>query len=179
MSDSAPESRVRLAWNDSRNEVLQSSSWSRAWATAGWKGNPSFTQDAYAALHRFSGGIPRKINMLANRVLLYGALERFTLISGEVVAAVIQDMAVDGAKAERPAPERPQVVLDLVPPSDPEVRIRAVHGVDPALTARIAALEARVEEQEQALRRVLTLLVDWVESDDPRPQGIVTRHNVG
>ena len=31
--------------------------------------------------------------------------------------------------------------------------------------ARIAALEARVTEQEDALRRVLTLLVDWVEAD--------------
>jgi general secretion pathway protein A len=148
-------------------------------AKAGWKGNPSFTQDAYAALHRFSGGIPRKINMLASRVLLYGALERLSLISGEAVAAVIQDMAVDGARPERPARDRPHIVLDLVPPSEPEEGTRPMHVADPALAARIAALEARIDEQEDALRRVLTLLVDWVESDDPRPQGVVTRHNVG
>ena len=30
---------------------------------------------------------------------------------------------------------------------------------------RIAALEARIAQQEEALRRVLTLLVDWVEAD--------------
>ena len=30
---------------------------------------------------------------------------------------------------------------------------------------RIAALEGRIAEQEAALRRVLTLLVDWVEAD--------------
>jgi hypothetical protein len=31
---------------------------------------------------------------------------------------------------------------------------------------RIAALEARLEEQEATLRRVLTLLVDWAERDE-------------
>ena len=35
------------------------------------------------------------------------------------------------------------------------------------LDQRIAALEARVEEQDAALRRVLTLLVDWVENGQP------------
>ena len=37
---------------------------------------------------------------------------------------------------------------------------------DPIVTEdRIAALEARVADQEEALRRVLTLLVDWVEAE--------------
>ena len=35
---------------------------------------------------------------------------------------------------------------------------------DPMLERRIAALEARAEEQEAMLRRVLILLVDWVEN---------------
>jgi hypothetical protein len=34
------------------------------------------------------------------------------------------------------------------------------------LKARIAALESRVEQQDAALRRVLTLLVDWVEGEE-------------
>jgi hypothetical protein len=39
------------------------------------------------------------------------------------------------------------------------------HVGDAALIARIAALEARIDEQDAALRRVLTLLVDWVEGE--------------
>ena len=38
---------------------------------------------------------------------------------------------------------------------------------DPAMARRLAALEARAEEQEAMLRRVLTLLVDWVENGSP------------
>ena len=35
----------------------------------------------------------------------------------------------------------------------------------PEMREWLAALEARIEEQDAALRRVLTLLVDWVEGD--------------
>jgi general secretion pathway protein A len=47
---------------------------------------------------------------------------------------------------------------------------------------RIAELEARVELQDKALRRVLTLLVDWVESDADKPEyapirGVATWHD--
>ena len=40
---------------------------------------------------------------------------------------------------------------------------------DLALERRVASLEARLEEQERAIRRVLTLLVDWVENDESPP----------
>ena len=35
---------------------------------------------------------------------------------------------------------------------------------DPALERRLAALEASKKEQEATLRRVLTLLIEWVEN---------------
>ena len=37
---------------------------------------------------------------------------------------------------------------------------------DDAVAQRIAQLEAQIREQDEALRRVLTLLVDWVEAGD-------------
>ena len=62
-------------------------------ACAGWKGTPRFSQDAYEAFHRLSGGIPRRLNMLAGRVMLQGAIERLTDIDGEVVEDVAADLA--------------------------------------------------------------------------------------
>lgn len=62
-------------------------------ACAGWKGTPRFTQSAYEAFHRFSEGIPRRLNMLAGRVMLQGAIERLTDIDGEVVEDVAADLA--------------------------------------------------------------------------------------
>ncbi|PPE69166.1 UDP-N-acetylglucosamine 2-epimerase [Caldimonas thermodepolymerans] len=36
----------------------------------GWKDQPHFEPDAFAAIHRWTGGIPRRINLLCNRLLL-------------------------------------------------------------------------------------------------------------
>ena len=62
-------------------------------ACAGWKGTPRFAQSAYEAFHRFSDGIPRRLNMLAGRVMLQGAIERLTDIDAEVVEDVAADLA--------------------------------------------------------------------------------------
>ena len=48
------------------------------------------------------------------------------------------------------------------------LRSDAAPSGDPALGRRIAELESHLKEQDEALRRVLTLLVDWVESGDAR-----------
>lgn len=74
-------------------------------ACAGWKGTPRFTQDAYQAFHRLSGGIPRRLNMLAGRVMLQGAIERLIDIDGEVVEDVASDLASESIMpAEGPMP---------------------------------------------------------------------------
>lgn len=74
-------------------------------ACAGWKGTPRFTQNAYEAFHRLSGGIPRRLNMLAGRVMLQGAIERLTDIDGEVVEDVAADLASESIMpADGPQP---------------------------------------------------------------------------
>jgi putative secretion ATPase (PEP-CTERM system associated) len=62
-------------------------------ACAGWKGTPRFTQNAYDAFHRYSDGVPRRLNMLAGRVMLQGAIERLIDIDAEVVEDVAADLA--------------------------------------------------------------------------------------
>jgi putative secretion ATPase (PEP-CTERM system associated) len=133
----------------------------------GWNGRPRFTADAMAAMHRWSGGIPRRLNQLASRVLLYGAVEQIENFGAPDVAAVIEDIeqedVLEAAPDPAPAPVavRPGRVAELraVPQGSAEAR---------ALERRVAELEAQVASQSDALRRVLSLLVDWVEKDDGR-----------
>ncbi len=40
-----------------------------------WQGNPEFEPAAFDAVHRLSGGIPRKVNQIMQRVLLASAIE--------------------------------------------------------------------------------------------------------
>ncbi|MDP1679934.1 MAG: AAA family ATPase, partial [Candidatus Nitrotoga sp.] len=43
--------------------------------TVGWKGDPSLSEDAFFEIYNFTGGIPRKINTLCDRLFLMGYLE--------------------------------------------------------------------------------------------------------
>jgi type II secretory pathway predicted ATPase ExeA len=52
---------------------------------AGWKGDPELTGAALLAIHQWSGGVPRQINKLCNRLLLLGyGKEKHTLDKEEV-----------------------------------------------------------------------------------------------
>jgi hypothetical protein len=157
----------------------------------GWNGRPKFTPDAFAALYRGSDGVPRRLNQLAGRVLLFGAIEQADVIDAKVVDAVIADITGDmpapSAPAPRPvvaAPEpKPEPEIVAVPEPikarEPVATREPLAAVEPAAPAndprpapieiahdRFAAIEARLEEQDAALRRVLALLVDWVEGNE-------------
>jgi len=60
--------------------------------TVGWQGDPSFSKDAFAAIHQFTGGIPRKINVLCDRLLLLGRLEELHAFTAKEVAEVMEEL---------------------------------------------------------------------------------------
>ena len=133
-----------------------------------WQGVPDFDADAFAAIHRHSGGIPRRVNQLAHRLMLHAAIEGAETIGAAIVEAVVADLGADAsAPASEPAQEEkvlPLRAARLAPVAANEGAQPPVARPDPALERRIAALEARAQEHEAMLRRVLILLVDWVEN---------------
>ena len=227
----------------------------------GWTGNPSFSPDAFEEIFDYSEGVPRKLNVLVSRLLLYGAVEQLGRITGahvrDVVSEIEADRGIDQATlvalpVEAPAPvAEPAAVLEWTAPpvaaeplavapfaapeaepldlavsmapdeTEPVVAPSPHYGdggfaearslvaeqlglapadirepepeavpaaelpaweaaadeipeetpapVDDAhlvaLERQIAGLEARIADQDAALRRVLDLLIDWVERD--------------
>ena len=118
--------------------------------TVGWVGNPVIEIPAFAELYRHTGGVPRKINQFAARLLLHAAVEELDTIDADTVLAVAEDLQDDAA---HPTPDR------TVSHVSDTLR-------DLGLERRVATLEAQLDEQDRAMRRVLTLLVDWVEGED-------------
>ena len=55
---------------------------------ANWRGDPSFSLRSFELIHRLSGGVPRRINQICDRLLLYGYLEQIHRIDAMAVAAV-------------------------------------------------------------------------------------------
>ena len=60
--------------------------------TVGWQGDPEFSDDCFEPVHAYTGGIPRKINTLCDRVLLFCYLEDRHKIDAETVQSVINDL---------------------------------------------------------------------------------------
>ena len=204
----------------------------------GWAGNPSFSPDAFEEIFDYSEGVPRKLNVLVSRLLLYGAVEEMNRITGQqvrsVVAEIEADRGIDEAAlaplpveqivahaavaaaptaaplapaAEAPlqwprpavtvedaagrppfaAPAAPAGAVAHAPAATPVAADDGVLELAPetatapvpapasapaideahltALEEQIASLETRLVEQDAALRRVLDLLIEWVERD--------------
>ncbi|MDP8994835.1 MAG: XrtA-associated ATPase [Pseudomonadota bacterium] len=141
---------------------------------AGWTGRPAFAAEAFPAIHRHSGGIPRRVNQLANRLMLFAAVEGAETIDAAAVEAVAADMEAERPERRRATREERVLPLRSVPAAAEAPRVEAPRAEpasisDLGVERRVAALEARVEEQEAALRRVLAMLVDWVENGPEEP----------
>ena len=54
-------------------------------------GEPLFTPEAIEAIYAFSGGLPRKINSLAEKALLLGSQKRTKSINAEIIQTVQDD----------------------------------------------------------------------------------------
>ena len=59
---------------------------------AGWNGSALFSDSAYTSIHDFTTGIPRKINTLMDRILLYGFLEELETLDENAVEAVVAEV---------------------------------------------------------------------------------------
>ncbi|HUD29986.1 MAG TPA: XrtA/PEP-CTERM system-associated ATPase [Novosphingobium sp.] len=124
-------------------------------ACVGWTGNPSFDPEVFADLHEATGGIPRRINQIVNRLLLLGAVDRREHIDAAMLTQVLDEMSDDGALAvvtpQQVEPEAPAATVAPVAavPSDAINAAAAVSLIEAALAerdARIAELQSAVVE---------------------------------
>lgn len=62
---------------------------------AGWKNDPTFTEKAFELINEASDGVPRRINKLCNRILLYCAIDKRHEVTAKVVRSVVDDLAAE------------------------------------------------------------------------------------
>ena len=59
---------------------------------AGWAGNPVFQDEVFEIIHTYSGGIPRKINLFCDRLLIMGCLEELQSLGRAEANEVLLDI---------------------------------------------------------------------------------------
>ncbi|MFA7602986.1 MAG: XrtA/PEP-CTERM system-associated ATPase [Novosphingobium sp.] len=158
----------------------------------GWEGNPSFDQRVFADIYAATGGVPRRINQIVNRLLMLGAVDKRSRIDGAMLQQVVGELGRDAAPArgqpavaiqaaaqaapgipdagflaalaERDAQiaELQQAVIELAN----TVQESGTRGEQAILQDRVTGLENRLIEQEHTIRHTLTMLIEWIEAEN-------------
>jgi putative secretion ATPase (PEP-CTERM system associated) len=87
----------------------------------GWAGDPSFDEDAFRLIYRYTDGVPRRINALCGRILLFGYLEDLHHIDGTVVSDVVDELTAERGPpvAQSMMPAHTPVMAPVAAPSAP------------------------------------------------------------
>jgi len=57
----------------------------------GWDNHPSFTDEVCSLVHKFSGGVPRRINLICHRLFLHAGLEKKdSLVGGDALVVIVE-----------------------------------------------------------------------------------------
>ncbi|MEK7323532.1 MAG: XrtA/PEP-CTERM system-associated ATPase [Pseudomonadota bacterium] len=112
--------------------------------TVGWKDDPKFADESFAVIHQHSGGIPRRINTLCDRLMLFGCLEEIHDFPAERVNTVIAELQNESAgkpaaSAEEDAVETEQPVVKAAPSAAADAPAPAAPQTSVTKTAAPAA----------------------------------------
>lgn len=105
---------------------------------AGWRQTPQFEEDVFAVICSYTQGIPRRINALCDRVLLFGYIEELQVINLDVIQKVVADIEDDSSLMTDEFHDNSEMVSVALIPSG-------------SLEQRIATLEKTVLKLRQAL----------------------------
>lgn len=134
----------------------------------GWKDAPAFQDDAHQAIFAASGGVPRRINSICDRLLLSGFLAEKRVFSHEDVEEIADDMRDEGLAS---APPRP---VDTAP--NDAARSNTFDAGVPAIEQQMAgrlspeALSERLARLEEGISRLERCLLHLIRCAD-RLQG--------
>jgi general secretion pathway protein A len=119
----------------------------------GWSEDPEFTPDAFERIYESTAGVPRRINTLCDRVLLFGALEEKHHMDGDAVQLVSQEIAGEVGRSAAPAPMQ-AVSPGVMSGGADSDELRARLG---QLEQDMARLRRQVQRDSRLLRQALLM----------------------
>ncbi len=123
---------------------------------ADWKGDPQFSADCFPLIYRHTGGVPRQINALCSRLLLFGFLEELHVLQASAVEKVANDL-------------RDEIAVVAAEPSD-RISAAGANGSNDALSRiaeRLAVLEENVQRHSRVIKRAIEIAASYFQSERP------------
>ena len=132
----------------------------------GWKDDPAFEADAFVEVHRVTGGVPRRINSLCNRVMLAAYLgEKHVLGRADIAAAASEIVSEMGSSTTgQPAPGAKREAGTAAQKSEAPAPATGRVGARP-----LAAITERIEQLERNVDGLLSVVRGIVEPERALP----------
>src|SRR5271167_4789123 len=117
---------------------------------ADWKGDPHFAEDCFPLIYQHTGGVPRQINTLCSRLLLFGFLEQLHTLQANAVDKVAKDL-------------REEIAVVTTEPiggltaGDPNGKSEAVSQI----TERLSVLEEQVDRHGRVIKRAIEIAAGY------------------
>jgi general secretion pathway protein A len=122
--------------------------------TVGWHDDPVLSDGSFQAIYRHSDGIPRRINTLASRLLLWGYLEERHAIDADAVVQVADELQAELTSTS-----------PVVTPSGVvAARANGSDAVLPEVMARLSVIEQTMGKHERAIKRAIEIIANYVRS---------------
>jgi general secretion pathway protein A len=132
----------------------------------GWNANPTFTDEAFERIFAFTQGVPRRINNLCDRTLLYAFLEELHQIDGEVVRQVAAEIGNEFIGADLDKPKTSNAAQSSEPMVQPLESMARMMFDKANVQQRLGSLERAVDTLGHGLKdelaEIRTLLVELI-----------------
>jgi len=121
---------------------------------ADWKGDPHFTEDCFPLIHQRTAGVPRQINTLCSRLLLFGFLEELHTLTADAVEKVANDLREEIAVVATPL-----AVVDTA--ADPVGSGATLSQI----SHRLAVLEDTVHKHGRVIKRGIEIVASYLQGE--------------
>lgn len=124
-------------------------------SVAGWRDDPAFTDEAFHAIYEETTGLPRRINTLCNRLMLYCSLEQTHQVTAEIVESVCVELREEKLNARKTVEAMPMVskVDDAArPEEDGDKAMKENSTPEHETQAKIKSAETATKPQPEPAR---------------------------
>jgi type II secretory pathway predicted ATPase ExeA len=158
----------------------------------GWKEDPTFDEGVFRMIFEFTGGVPRRINAMCDRLMLFGCLEELHHLEKDAVLSVMQELEQEVSfdpppgEADQSASAPPDQPKASVSPLRPAAKNAGGQAAAPKpssaaapmphadeLIYRIQELEKELDDlrqivrnEQKLLRKAILLQMDLDEFED-------------
>ncbi|MCU7904366.1 MAG: XrtA-associated ATPase [Candidatus Thiodiazotropha sp. (ex Epidulcina cf. delphinae)] len=149
----------------------------------GWNQNPGFGEGVFRMIFEFTGGVPRRINAMCDRLMLFGCLEELHILGKDAVLSVMRELEQEvsfnppaGGEEEPPplasvSPLHPNGAASgakqaTVPAPQPMAHADELVYRIQDLEKEISSLKKTQRNEQKLLRKAILLQMDLDEYED-------------